>query len=105
MAVKILQRLSPGMCTAFRDECKLLLPKHPHIAHIINADEGKDGLPWMAMEYVNGLSLSDYIKEHQPDLKKRIELFLQVCDAMVHAHRQMIIHSPARHLCDCYTYK
>lgn len=93
VALKTLHALSPKMREQFRAECRILSSlKHPHIAHLIDAGEDPGGMPWMAMEYVEGETLKSYLSTRQPGLNKRLELFLQICAALSHAHGQMIIH-------------
>ncbi|RKY18943.1 MAG: hypothetical protein DRQ55_11965 [Planctomycetota bacterium] len=65
---------------------------HPGIAQVLEAGTCERGEPWFAMEYVDGLPLTDYCDQCALDLDQRIELFLQVCDAVAHAHQNGILH-------------
>ena len=65
---------------------------HPGIAQVLEAGADEQGQPWFAMEYVDGPPLTDYCDEHALGLDARIELFLQVCDAVSHAHQNGILH-------------
>jgi serine/threonine-protein kinase len=51
-----------------------------------------DGTPWFAMEYVEGVSLTQYCREKSVDLRERLRLFRDVCDAVQHAHQHLVIH-------------
>jgi len=65
---------------------------HPHIARLLDGGIGKDGRAWMAMEYVEGESLTDYCRSHALDLDARIALFDQVCAAVAYAHGHLVVH-------------
>ena len=49
-------------------------------------------LPWFAMEYVEGLPITDYCRERACSMDERLRLFRSVCEAVQYAHRQAIIH-------------
>ena len=65
---------------------------HPLIAQIHDADTLADGTPWFAMEYVEGLRISDYCRERDCSLAERMRLFRSVCEAVQYAHSKAIIH-------------
>ena len=65
---------------------------HPHIAAIHDAGATADGQPYVVMEYVDGVSLTDYVTSHRLGLGARLDLFLQLCGAVSHAHQKGIIH-------------
>jgi serine/threonine-protein kinase len=65
---------------------------HPNIARLIDAGETAAQLPYLAMEYVEGLSLHDYCVQHDLDIGARLRLFEQVCCAVQHAHQRLIVH-------------
>jgi eukaryotic-like serine/threonine-protein kinase len=70
----------------------LALMSHPSIAHIIEAGTTDSGRPYFAMEYVAGIPLTEYCDQHRLDIDARIALFLQICDAIQHAHHKGVIH-------------
>jgi serine/threonine protein kinase/WD40 repeat protein len=70
----------------------LAMLQHPGIATIFDAGATRDGLPFFAMEYVPGRSITRYCDEHRLAIGQRVELFLQVCAAITHAHQKGIIH-------------
>ena len=93
VALKLLSWWHPQMVDLFHAECKTLSGlKHPGIVPLIDAGTGRDGQPWMAMEYVSGMTLDVWLTQTRPDLGRRLEVFLNICDALSYAHRQMIIH-------------
>ena len=65
---------------------------HPNIAHLIDGGTTADGQPYLAMEYVAGQSLLEYCDSQRLDIKGRVELFAQVCDAVHEAHSHYILH-------------
>ncbi len=75
---------------------------HPHIASVLDA--GLDGTqPWLALEYVQGEPITAHAAEHALPIAARLRLFLQVLQAVQHAHAQLVIHrdiKPANVLVD-----
>src|SRR5688572_30589006 len=64
---------------------------HHSIARLYDADTLPDGTPWFAMEYVEGVSLTDYFAQNRA-LQDRLRLFREVCEAVRHAHQYLIVH-------------
>jgi tetratricopeptide (TPR) repeat protein len=65
---------------------------HPYIAQALDAGAGEDGRPYVAMELVRGEPVTAYCARENPPLAARLQLFLQICDAIRHAHQRGIIH-------------
>lgn len=65
---------------------------HPNIARVYDAGASDDGRPYFAMECVDGLPITTYADQHRLSIRERLQLFLQVCDAVQHAHQKAIIH-------------
>jgi len=65
---------------------------HPHIARLLDAGVTADGLPYLALEYVEGEPITDYCRSQGTPLDKRLRMFGQVCDAVSHAHANLIVH-------------
>ncbi len=77
----------------FESERRILAAlEHPNIARLIDGGVADDGRPFMAMEYVDGQNIVTYAQAHALDLSARLELFRQVCDAVDHAHRNLVVH-------------
>jgi eukaryotic-like serine/threonine-protein kinase len=77
--------------------------EHPHIARLYDAGVTDAGQPWLAMEFVEGESLSDYVASRSPSVPERLALFRQVLAAVAHAHRHLVVHrdlKPANILID-----
>src|ERR1700733_5306446 len=70
----------------------LALMHHPNIARVFDAGATPEGRPYFVMEYVPGLPLNEYCDKHRLTVNERLELFMQVCDGVQHAHQKAIIH-------------
>jgi non-specific serine/threonine protein kinase/serine/threonine-protein kinase len=70
----------------------LALMSHPNIAQVYDAGSSTDGRPYFAMEYIEGSWITTYCDEHRLGVKQRLELFLQVCLGIEHAHQKGVIH-------------
>ena len=66
--------------------------EHPRIARLLDGGITPDGLPWFALEYVEGLPIDRYAELHRLPVEARLELFLGVCDAVQFAHRHLVVH-------------
>jgi serine/threonine protein kinase len=66
--------------------------EHRNIARLIDAGTAKDGQAFIAIELVDGPPITEYVKLHQFSLRKRIELFAQVCRGVQHAHARGVLH-------------
>jgi len=65
---------------------------HPSIAKIFDAGATVEGQPYFVMEYVPGLPITDYCDQKRLNLRERLELFIQVCEGVQHAHLKSILH-------------
>jgi non-specific serine/threonine protein kinase/serine/threonine-protein kinase len=65
---------------------------HGNIARVYDAGATERGRPYFVMEYVAGLPITTYCDQHRLGIRERLELFLQVCEGVQHAHRNAIIH-------------
>lgn len=93
VALKTLSFWDSRAESLFRRECKILSGlSHPNIAHLIDAGVLATGQPWLAMEYVEGQTLDVYLETTELTLDQRLSLFLKICDALSHAHGQLVIH-------------
>jgi eukaryotic-like serine/threonine-protein kinase len=70
----------------------LAMMDHPSIARVFDAGSTAEGRPYFVMEYVPGLPITEYCDKHRLTIKERLELFLQVCEGVQHAHQKAIIH-------------
>jgi serine/threonine protein kinase len=95
VAIKLMPRFAIDARSRerFAQERRLLAQlRHPNICSIVDGGELDDGTPWLAMEYVPGESLVAWCARHRLPLRERIELFLQLCDAVQYAHQRLVIH-------------
>jgi serine/threonine protein kinase/tetratricopeptide (TPR) repeat protein len=96
VAIKLLRRLhwqDTALLQRFRRERQLLARlEHPHIARLLDGGLTAEGQPYFVMEYVEGQPIDRYCDDRQLPVGARIELFLTVCQAVAHAHRQSIVH-------------
>jgi len=95
VALKIIK---PGMDTQrvlvrFKAELEALsLMDHPNIARALDAGATDSGRPYFVMELVRGIPITDYCDQNNLTVGERLELFVQVCRAVQHAHQKGIIH-------------
>jgi len=70
----------------------LAMMDHPNIARVFDAGATKTGRPYFVMELVTGVSITEYCDKNNLNTKDRLALFIQVCNAVQHAHQKGIIH-------------
>ncbi|MDX2116257.1 MAG: serine/threonine-protein kinase [Planctomycetota bacterium] len=70
----------------------LAIMDHPGVAKVFDAGTTASGRPYFVMEYVAGLPITEFCDRERLDIRQRISLFEQVCDAVQHAHHKGIIH-------------
>src|SRR5580704_7016276 len=91
VAIKFLRRVTDPDLAAdeIKNQGKL---EHRYIARLYSNEKLEDGTPWLAMEYVKGLPLDEYCRERNCTIDQRIKLFLDICEAVKHAHGEMVFH-------------
>ena len=93
VAIKVLQREARAELDRFHAERQILARlEHPAIARLMDGGTTADGRPYMVMEYVEGLPITQYCASIQADLEQRLHLFAQVCEATAYAHSSLIVH-------------
>jgi serine/threonine protein kinase len=65
---------------------------HPGIAHVLDAGATAEGRPWFSMELVKGLPLTAYCDREELSTRERLQLFVELCGAVQHAHQKGVIH-------------
>lgn len=70
----------------------LAMMNHPNIARIFDGGVATNGQPYFVMEWVQGIPLTSYCDKHKLSIDDRLELFVQVCHAVQHAHQKGILH-------------
>jgi tetratricopeptide (TPR) repeat protein len=94
VAIKVVRGLfgSEGL-RRFRAERQILASLvHPHIARLFDGGTTEQGVPYFVMEYVNGAPIDDYCRTKRLSVRDRLGLFLDVCEAVIHAHRRLVVH-------------
>ena len=77
----------------FRAERQILAAlEHPNIAHLIDGGTTAQGVPWVAMELVDGVPLDRYCDDGSLSVEQRLALFLDICAAVRVAHRHLVVH-------------
>ncbi len=89
--------VKPGMETEdillrFKHERQVLAGlDHPNIARLL--DGGTDqGVPFLVMEYVEGVPIDEYCRDHRLTVQQRLQLFCTVCSALQYAHQSLVVH-------------
>jgi len=93
VAIKRVRGANPAFAERLRAERRILARlSHPRIARFIDAGVDGGGAPWLAMEYVEGVPLSEWCDQARPTLPDRLAVFRAICDAVAHAHAQLVVH-------------
>lgn len=95
LAIKLIK---PGMDTQSvlarfsAEQQALALLNHPGITRVMDFGMTEDGRPWFAMEYVDGSVITDYCNQTKATIDQRLDLFVDLCAAVHHAHLRGILH-------------
>jgi len=95
VAIKLVsaQLLARESIARFKVERQILANlSHPYIAQLHDGGATDEGVPYLVMEYVEGLPIDRHCDEHELDIDARLDLFRKVCDAVDYAHRQLTVH-------------
>jgi non-specific serine/threonine protein kinase/serine/threonine-protein kinase len=95
VALKLIKRgMDSGQVIArFESERQALaLMDHPAIAKVFDAGTTERGRPYFVMELVHGVPITEYCDRHRLTLRERLQLFIQVCEGIHHAHQKAVIH-------------
>lgn len=93
-----LKLLRPGLVESdlrarFARERQILVRlAHQHIARLLDAGSSRDGVPYLALEYIDGIPLTDWCRAQAAPLGQRVAMLAQVCDAVSHAHANLVVH-------------
>lgn len=95
VAIKILRN---GLTTEYlvkrfqKERQTLANLQHPNIAKLFDGGTTDDDLPYLIMEFIDGIPITDYCDEHNLNIKQRLKLFQAVCDAVQYAHQNLVVH-------------
>ena len=95
VALKILKRGldTEALLVRFLRERRILAQlTHPNIAHLIDAGATPEGRPYLVMEQVEGLPITDWCRQQRAPLRRILELMCEVCEAVHAAHRRLVVH-------------
>jgi tetratricopeptide (TPR) repeat protein/tRNA A-37 threonylcarbamoyl transferase component Bud32 len=95
VALKVIKRGmdTDAVVSRFRHEQKILASlEHPFIARFLDGGMTDDGLPFYAMEYVEGLPIDDYCAARGSSTEEKLKLFREVCAAVQYAHQNLVVH-------------
>src|SRR5262245_2674769 len=77
----------------FRHERQILAHlEHPNIARLLDGGATEHGTPYIVLEYVEGIPITDWCERQQLSIERRLHLFRRVCDAVQYAHQHLIVH-------------
>ncbi|MBC7882146.1 MAG: serine/threonine protein kinase [Anaerolineae bacterium] len=95
VAIKFL-RVGPGyklLAGRFESERQILAQlEHPNIVHLLDGGRTEEGHLYLVMEYVDGLAIDEHCQKQGLNVPDRLKLFLQVCEGVEHAHRNLVVH-------------
>jgi len=95
VAIKLLPSgwSASSLADRFRFERRVLAGlDHPGIARLFDAGTTGDGVPYFVMEYVDGQPIDAWCRTSAPTVRQRAELMLRVCEAVGHAHQNLVVH-------------
>jgi serine/threonine-protein kinase len=93
VAVKLMRHAWPGLVRRFLEERRIVARlEHPAIARVVDGGVDTDGLPYLALEYVEGEPIDRYCEARALSLDARLALFGDVCEAVSYAHEHLVIH-------------
>ena len=95
VAVKLVKRGmdSSEILRRFRMERHVLASlNHPNIARLIDGGSTPEGMPFLAMEYVEGTPIDQFCEARASAITDRLKLFLEVCSAVQYAHQNLVVH-------------
>lgn len=85
--------MSPEALARFQSERRILASlNHPNIARLLDGGRTPDGLPWLAMEYIEGEQIDAFCRLRKLDTRARLVLFQKACAAVEYAHQNLVVH-------------
>jgi len=95
VAIKIIGTgaTSPEMLRRFLAERQILATlEHPNIARLLDGGIAAGDMPYMVMEYIHGLPITEHCEKNRLGIRERLELFRTVCRAVHFAHQHLVVH-------------
>lgn len=95
VAVKLIKSTTTSeyLLARFKEERQILANlEHSNITHLIDGGTTASGIPFLVMEFVEGIPIDQYCEKHQLSVKQRLKLFEKVCVAIQYAHQNLVVH-------------
>ena len=93
VALKLVGGIHPGLTARFARERQILAElRHPHIAQLLDGGETPEGMPYFALEFIDGRPITEYADATGADSEARLRLLIEVAEALAYAHRRNVIH-------------
>jgi serine/threonine protein kinase len=95
VAIKLIRQgvSNPEVIRRFLIERQTLAAlNHPHIVRLVDGGTTEEGLPYLVVDYVEGVPIDRYCEEHKLNITARLRLLLDVCIAVHHAHQNLVVH-------------
>lgn len=95
VALKVIREelVTEDLLARFFEERQILASlNHPNIARLFDGGTTENGIPWFAMEYIEGQPITQYCELKDVSIEQKIDLFLTVCEAVQYAHQNLVIH-------------
>ena len=95
VAIKLVRGafVTPALIRRFRAERQILATlQHDGIARLLDGGVTPDGVPWLAMEHVTGLPITEHCDRTRMSVEQRLRLFQRVCSAVHYAHQNLVVH-------------
>lgn len=95
VAIKLLRsgQTNPMLDALFRNERQILAGlNHPNIASLIDGGHTEDGALYVVIEYIDGVDVATYVRDHQLSVADVLRLFTQICQGVAAAHSALVIH-------------
>lgn len=92
VAIKVMGGFHLGLTERFQRERQILARlEHPNIARVLDGGS-QNGVPYLVMEYVPGERINEYCESKKLDIRARLALIIQLCQAVDYTHRNLIVH-------------
>lgn len=92
-ALKLMRPLPAAYWSRFQAERQILAElEHPGVARLLDGGLSADNRPFMVLEYVDGAPIDIWCDERGAEARRRVELILETCDAVGHAHAKLVVH-------------
>ncbi|MGD9681192.1 MAG: protein kinase [Candidatus Obscuribacterales bacterium] len=94
VSVKLLRWLNDETVVSFQNEARVNASlKHENIVEVLDFGTSTDGVPFLVQEYIEGITLEDYLSEHGPlEAGEAVSFFAEIADALTYAHGKGILH-------------